>query len=260
MQVVNDFSKDNLISFKLNNIDYTFYSYIIEKIGLFNLLIDCDCTSGIHLYWDVSPETANSVFRWINDNSYSKFNCKSADAKYCVEIISFMKYLHMDHNIIRKIIKKLLKDVYIVQYIIDLLDLPLSDLILDTITDSRYWSNNCFCVDSVNIDIYEEILKVLDKFKPSSIFFDDRLNIIKNSISFLSKNSISQCNGIGELGIINAIYQSYNFEGLTCSIKHCPFIKIYYQDKCIYDNITDKCMKLIDVVIDNIAKLLLDNM
>ena len=284
---MSDFDQNNLISFKLNNNNYTFYNYIIKKIGLLDSLVQDVGTDNIDLSWDISLENANLVFHCVFNISYSE-SCKNISTKSCFEIISFMKYIGMDDDFMRQVVKNLLKNVYIVQYIYEYSQMsPICEFAVDTFSNYFFWDTNCYSLH--DIDVLFEISKILKIVQVlfSHLSIDLKISIIKNVISILSKNLISNFNALINHDFVivdcqqdydlyrmdcdeyDGLYFSYGYYGCTdpYSLLSVSF-RDYNSDIIIesvtvnstkiYNIDTHKKMDLVEIIIDHIAKLLLN--
>ena len=276
---MNDFNPTDLVLFKLNNYDYVLHKHVIHKMDLFNSLMDESIIiDTINITWKISPENVNIVFHCINDFSYSKLD-KNISTESCNEIVSFMKYIGIEFSYIREILKNLLRYTPIVQYMVDCLENKYYDdeFILGTLTDHFYWTKNC--LGSRNTDELSEILKILKKLDFSSLSIDIKFSIIRNVISFLSKDIISKCHACDSFGYyarhytyIKEFYQSYGLvasnidpqisreydvigEYLVAILKQ---VKINGICTYIYNPKKNNKMHLVEIIIDDIAKLLLN--
>ena len=279
--MMNDFNPSNLVLFKVNNYDYVLHKHVAHKMDLFNSLMDKKnivIIDIINITWKISPENVNMVFHFINDFSYSKLD-KNIGAESCNEIVSFMKYVGIESTFIRKILKNLLKcTTDIVQYVVDCLENKYYDdeFILETLNNHFYWTKNH--IDLKNTNELSEISKILKKLNHCSLSIDRKVSIIRNAILCLSKNIISKCRAcfcfglyVGHREYIDDFYQSYGLvfdinlqmsqeRDATGEFLIATLRKVKINGACtyVYDPRKDNKMDLVEFIIDDIAKLLLN--
>lgn len=270
--MTNDFGKNSLTSFKLNDINYVLHNYVITKMDLFSSLTDSNIIMDdeISLTFNISPENANIVFHGINDISYLK-SYKNITVKSCREIISFMKYVGIDCNIMRTILKNLLKHMDIIRYVTDYSEVKnCCKFELDTLIYHFYWSKNCFCLNDYDVSL--EISKMSEKIKFSIFPITVKIDIVKNVIRVLSKDAICKCNSCDRFGLLcwhyGLVNDFYHFYGFTVQMQDISIrwdsgydgvTKFYVKNKCVHNYyINDEKMNLVDIIINHIAKLLLN--
>jgi hypothetical protein len=108
------FAADNLSTFKLNGTIYIIHNYVLKKMAIFSVLFDENNVfkgDMLELEWSVSKEIVDKVFMYMYNESINGNTFIALDVKYCLEIISFMKYFGVEKNIVDHIIKHLLKDI-----------------------------------------------------------------------------------------------------------------------------------------------------
>ena len=268
IRIMSYFRPDNFISFKLNDSEYTLHKHVIQKMDLFNSLMDNDIIiDHINIIWDISLENADIVFHCINDLSYAK-SYKNINAESCYEIISFMKYVGVDSVHIRQIIINLLSHIYIIKYIDDYLEKQYHDeFIMDILTNHVYWSKNF--LDLKNVDKSSEILKIVKKLKSTSLSRDIKLKIIVNMISVLGRYLLSSY--VYRPSYLDVIRQKdidnfYGAFGLTVDVNITVrqddagilYVQHFYNyGKSVYNCPNNKGTGLVEIMIDHAANLLL---
>jgi hypothetical protein len=160
------FILDNLIVFELNNVKYALPDKILKEMSIFNILFDDDNDvfnkSILKIKWSVTPEIIDNVFKCMYNicaglsDITENFLFNTMDhVKYCLDVVSFMKYLGIDCNIINIVIKHILKGIDAANFCLKCLEFDYcSDMIYILRTNYMIGEH---ILNSNNIQYFEDI-------------------------------------------------------------------------------------------------------
>jgi hypothetical protein len=86
------FSPDHLVFFKINNVNYVLHKDITKRMGIFNVITDCQTSEKLELVMDLEIKYIDMIFEIVSDN-IEKIQFKLDKA---IDIIICMKYLSTD--------------------------------------------------------------------------------------------------------------------------------------------------------------------
>jgi hypothetical protein len=104
------YSKDNLIFFKFNGMDYALHKHVIRKMGIFDVINDVKKIDQIEIFYDTTPDVIEFVFDIMSN--YDNYDEKKLSIVYIINVISIMRYLSIDANIITSTSRKMLEIIY----------------------------------------------------------------------------------------------------------------------------------------------------
>ena len=110
------YTSTNITFFKLNGDTYCIHNFVLEKMSIFNVIFEdkiADSTM-LELTFPVSNDAIKNVFGIMY---CSPIQFSSNEIKYALEVVSFMKYLGIDVNIVTDVSKCLMKDKEINEFI-----------------------------------------------------------------------------------------------------------------------------------------------
>jgi len=112
--MLNRFHPNNVILFKLNGEPYMMHKYILGKLDVFKVLDDCPGQS-VELVWNILPKDAETIFAVLAGDNNLMFDDDSVIR--CLQIISFIKYIGAETDVIDVVMSLLLRNKTFVNYL-----------------------------------------------------------------------------------------------------------------------------------------------
>jgi hypothetical protein len=238
----NTFTFQNLTTFKLNNIEYVLFNNIMKEMVIFNILFDenNDIFKGkiLELNWPVSIEIVDNVFKcmyasWLKHPNITenfllpfKYYNKTDCIRYCLEVISFMKYIGIEQSIINIVTQYILKDMGLESFRIGSSELEycsdLKYILLNNYVCMPKYKSNSTYISSIPdilflnfpIDFKIEIIKRI-------IIYSQNMNEFKILFYInLSSKRIMELYNTVSLCSINEIYKKIIGRAITYHINH----------------------------------------
>jgi hypothetical protein len=96
---------DNYINFKINGKDYILSKNITEKMGIFNVIEDCNSSDTLNIDVDLERDDIDDIFNLISGQDIEK----DYSIASCIKIITGMKYLTVELRYIETFSKCFIK-------------------------------------------------------------------------------------------------------------------------------------------------------
>jgi len=138
------------------------YKYIVKKMDIGKVIIDCNDKKFIEMEWNISPSNVNRtlhfIYRYFGDDTIDIFGDK-------FEIILFMRYLGVPDAIMKETLKYLFGDVTIYTFMKYCADVPFDEIF-------------CFVLDNFVINS----VHFIDKFSAFLRLHDTSAEIFKQLV------------------------------------------------------------------------------
>ena len=182
--MAHDFSINNMVVFKLSNnsTEYALHKHIAAKMDIFNALSDCSiATNVLEITWDIRPEIVTLALHCLNYYTTPENIVISTSN----EIVLFLKYLGLDSSILDRIIRKIIRNIDIDQFINELINPSNYYQLIDPLN----YDNLMFIFDrtdqffldykAYNINTCTTFVSICDKILTSQLSKKNKLNVIK---------------------------------------------------------------------------------
>jgi hypothetical protein len=164
------YSPDNITTFKINGIKYTIHNHILSKMHIFTDLLSDNIDSGsmFEIEYPVSEDIVSKIFDVMYYPQCVYFSSPNT-VKYALDIISYMKYLCIDINIINSTIKNIVDNKTI-------------DKFIDECKDILYHADLLCIYDNIDTWYSGTIDSLIDKITSLNFPIEFTIHILEKEI------------------------------------------------------------------------------